>query len=61
VLKPETPRDEGTIRALQDYVKSQLTAYKYPRRVRLLDALPKTGTDKIDRQALKRLASQKTC
>jgi len=60
VLKAGTAPDAETIRALQDYVKSQLTAYKYPRRVRFLDALPKTGTDKIDRQALKRLASQKT-
>jgi acyl-coenzyme A synthetase/AMP-(fatty) acid ligase len=57
VLKPGTAPDAGTVRALHDYVKSALTAYKYPRRVRFLDALPKTGTDKIDRQALKRLAS----
>lgn len=60
VLKPGTAPDAGTIRALQDYVKSQLTAYKYPRRVRFLDALPKTGTGKVDRQGLKRLAIQTT-
>ena len=46
----------GTTRALQDFVKSQLTPYKYPRRFIYLDALPKTGTDKVDRQGLKRLA-----
>jgi len=26
--------------------------YKYPREIRYLDELPKTGTGKIDRQAL---------
>jgi acyl-coenzyme A synthetase/AMP-(fatty) acid ligase len=57
VLKPGTARDAQTARRLQDYVKSQLTPYKYPRRVVYFDALPKTGTDKVDRLALRRLAS----
>ncbi len=37
-------------------MKSRLVPYKYPRRVVYVDALPKTGTGKIDRQALFRLA-----
>jgi benzoate-CoA ligase family protein len=37
---------------LQDYVKAKLLPYKYPREIRFLDELPKTGTGKIDRQAL---------
>jgi benzoate-CoA ligase family protein len=37
---------------LQDYVKAKLLPYKYPREVRFIDELPKTGTGKIDRQAL---------
>jgi acetyl-CoA synthetase len=37
---------------LQDFVKAKLLPYKYPREVRFLDELPKTGTGKIDRQAL---------
>jgi acetyl-CoA synthetase len=53
VLRAGTPPDKQTTRALQDFVKSRLTPYKYPRQVRYLDALPKTGTGKIDRQALK--------
>jgi benzoate-CoA ligase family protein len=57
VLRPGIAQGEETTRTLQDFVKSQLTPYKYPRRFFYLDALPKTGTDKIDRQALKRLAS----
>ena len=40
---------------LQDYVKTKLLPYKYPREVRFIDELPKTGTGKIDRQALLRV------
>ena len=46
-------RTEAT-RTLQDYVKSKLLPYKYPREVQFFDELPKTGTGKIDRQALLR-------
>jgi benzoate-CoA ligase family protein len=37
---------------LQDYVKTKLLPYKYPREMRFVDELPKTGTGKIDRQTL---------
>lgn len=37
---------------LQDHVKKTLLPYKYPRVVEFLPELPKTGTGKIDRQAL---------
>jgi acetyl-CoA synthetase len=39
-------------KVLQDYVKAKLLPYKYPREIKFLDELPKTGTGKIDRQAL---------
>ena len=39
-------------KALQDFVKAKLLPYKYPREVKFIDELPKTGTGKIDRQAL---------
>jgi len=39
-------------RILQDYAKQKLVPYKYPRLVQFLPELPKTGTGKIDRQAL---------
>lgn len=39
---------------LQAWVKARLLPHKYPRTVAYLDALPKTGTGKIDRQALLR-------
>ncbi|MGI9374232.1 MAG: benzoate-CoA ligase family protein [Hyphomicrobiales bacterium] len=38
--------------ALRDFVKSELTPYKAPRHFEYIDTLPKTGTGKIDRQAL---------
>jgi len=44
-------RDTLTLE-LQNYVKHTLLPYKYPRLVEYLAELPKTGTGKIDRQAL---------
>jgi benzoate-CoA ligase family protein len=44
-----------TTRMLQDFVKAKLLPYKYPREIKFLDELPKTGTGKIDRQALLRV------
>jgi acetyl-CoA synthetase len=44
------PEDAG--RMLQAYVKRKLLPYKYPRIIQFLPELPKTGTGKIDRQAL---------
>jgi benzoate-CoA ligase family protein len=43
---------DATTRALQEHVKHRLLPYKYPRMVEFRDELPKTGTGKIDRQAL---------
>lgn len=47
---------DATTRELQRFVKARLLPYKYPRIVNYLDELPKTGTGKVDRQALKRRA-----
>jgi acetyl-CoA synthetase len=52
VLAGRSQGSEATTRALQDYVKGRLLPYKYPRVVDYLEDLPKTGTGKIDRQAL---------
>lgn len=40
---------------LKTWVKRRLLPHKYPREIVFLDTLPKTGTDKIDRQALRRM------
>jgi acyl-coenzyme A synthetase/AMP-(fatty) acid ligase len=42
-------------KALQDFVKAKLLPYKYPREISFIDELPKTGTGKIDRQAVMRI------
>jgi benzoate-CoA ligase family protein len=56
VMKSDVFGAAETTRMLQRYVKEKLLPYKYPRAVRFLDELPKTGTGKIDRQALSRMA-----
>ena len=45
--------DEAQTRVLQEFVKARLLPYKYPRVIEYLPDLPKTGTGKLDRQALK--------
>lgn len=44
---------ENLAQELQDYVKSELASYKYPRWVAFTDALPKTATGKIQRFKLR--------
>jgi benzoate-CoA ligase family protein len=46
---------EETTKRLQEYVKAKLLPYKYPREVKFIEELPKTGTGKIDRQAVMRM------
>jgi acetyl-CoA synthetase len=45
----------GATRELQDYVKAKLLPFKYPREIKFIDELPKTGTGKIDRQAVMKM------
>jgi acyl-coenzyme A synthetase/AMP-(fatty) acid ligase len=45
---------KATTQRLQDHVKRTLLPHKYPRLIEFRDELPKTGTGKIDRQALLR-------
>jgi acetyl-CoA synthetase len=52
VLEVGTVASDATTQLLQDYVKTRLLPYKYPRRVVYLDELPKTGSGKIDRRSL---------
>jgi len=51
--KPDAEPSDALAAELKGYAKQVLLPHKYPRDVHFLDALPKTGTDKIDRQALK--------
>jgi acyl-coenzyme A synthetase/AMP-(fatty) acid ligase len=47
------PRADGA--ELQAHVKATLSPHKYPRDVRFLAALPRTGSGKVDRRALRNL------
>jgi acetyl-CoA synthetase len=47
--------ESDATRRLQDYVKAKLLPYKYPREIKFARELPKTGTGKIDRQAVMRM------
>jgi len=50
--------DAALEKELQDYAKATLLPHKYPRRIVFLNALPKTGTGKIDRAGLRMLAEK---
>jgi long-chain acyl-CoA synthetase len=41
------PGANATADELREHVKGQVAAYKYPRQVWIVDALPKTATGKI--------------
>lgn len=45
--------DKHLVRELQDFVKSDIAPYKYPRRIVFTDALPKTESGKIQRFRLR--------
>ncbi|GAA3376716.1 aminobenozate:CoA ligase AmbL [Streptomyces sannanensis] len=55
VPREGVPRDEGTVTALRDFVKSELAPYKCPREIVFLDALPRTPTGKLQRFRLRAL------
>jgi acetyl-CoA synthetase len=52
VVNREVDDADHLTRSLQNYVKGKLLPHKYPRVIEFLDVLPKTGTGKVDRQAL---------
>jgi 2-aminobenzoate-CoA ligase len=53
VLRAGTEASDATARALQEWAKSQIAPYKYPRRVAFVDALPRTATGKLQRYRLR--------
>jgi 2-aminobenzoate-CoA ligase len=58
VLKPGRAADADQVKTLQDHVKHTLAPYKYPREVRFVSALPRTETGKLQRFALRKMASE---
>jgi 2-aminobenzoate-CoA ligase len=55
VVKPGTPRDDTTTRALQDFVKQSIAPYKYPRAIEYVDTLPRTETGKLQHFKLRQM------
>jgi 2-aminobenzoate-CoA ligase len=55
VLRSGFSADDATIAELQDFVKRTIAAYKYPRRIRFVDRLPRTQTGKLQRFRLREL------
>jgi 2-aminobenzoate-CoA ligase len=53
VLQDPADADDALTRELQDFVKARIAPYKYPRAVEYLDALPRTGTGKVQRFRLR--------
>jgi acyl-CoA synthetase (AMP-forming)/AMP-acid ligase II len=52
VLVPREPGASPTLAALRDFARSRLAAYKLPDGIRVVDALPLTAMEKVDRNAL---------
>ncbi|WP_037305380.1 AMP-binding protein [Amycolatopsis orientalis] len=53
VLRPGIPAGPAVARALQDHAKATAAPYKYPRRVRFIDALPRNASGKLQRYLLR--------
>jgi 2-aminobenzoate-CoA ligase len=59
VPKPDAVPGPDLARALQEHVKREIAPYKYPRAVEFVQSLPRTGTGKLQRFALRQLAAGK--
>jgi 2-aminobenzoate-CoA ligase len=56
VLQPGFTGDKALAEALQAHVKAEIAPYKYPRAVEFVASLPRTGTGKLQRFALREMA-----
>jgi benzoate-CoA ligase family protein len=57
-LRTGVAADDAATSRLQAHVKTALQPYKYPRIIDYVDDLPKTGTGKIDRQAIRAMTTE---
>ncbi len=53
VLAPNFQPSDQLIKEIQDFVKSTVAPYKYPRAIEFMDSLPKSATGKLLRKNLK--------
>ncbi len=58
VLKNGLPANDAMRQQLQDFVKTRLAPYKYPRYIEFMTELPKTSTGKLQRYLLARRESR---
>ena len=58
VPEPGTMISPELTHELQDFVKSQIAPYKYPRAVEFMESLPKTNTGKIQRYLLRQTVEE---
>jgi 2-aminobenzoate-CoA ligase len=52
-------RSDALCKQLQEFVKERIAAYKYPRAIEFLDALPRTETGKVQRFRLRQMAAER--
>lgn len=57
VLRDEATNEASTIKELQDFVKSEIAPYKYPRDIEFWNDLPRTQTGKLQRFKLREHAT----
>jgi 2-aminobenzoate-CoA ligase len=55
VLRPGFSAGDAMVAELQNFVKNAVAAYKYPRLIAFIDALPRTETGKLKRSVLRTL------
>lgn len=60
VLKPGMTPCDALVKDLQNFVKTRLASYSYPREIGFLDSLPMTVTGKVIRKELKARATAET-
>ena len=53
VLRPGAELGPEPAKTLQDFVKSQIAPYKYPRAIEFVERLPRTETGKLQRFRLR--------
>jgi 2-aminobenzoate-CoA ligase len=58
-LRDGAAASEETVEELQNFVKTQISAFKYPRAVEFVAELPHTATGKIQRGALRQLERER--
>ncbi len=57
VLQPGQVVSDALVAGLQQFVRSEIAPYKYPRQIEFVDELPRTGSGKISRRLLRERAA----